>query len=54
MFLGFMLLLMQLHGYQHQSSPEENWFDTTTHKHIHEDMDIAEKNNYRHSNSLLE
>lgn len=54
MFLGFMLLLMQLHGYLHQTSPEENWFDTTTHKHIHEDMDIAEKNSYRHSNSLLE
>lgn len=54
MFLGFMLLLMQLHGYQHQSLAEENWFDTTTHKHIHEDMDIAEKNSYRHSNSLLE
>jgi len=54
MFLGFMLLLMQLHGYQHQSLAEENWFDKKTHKHIHEDMDIEEKNNYRHSNSLLD
>lgn len=54
MFLGFMLLLMQLHGYQHQSLAEENWFDTKTHKHIHEDMQIEEQNNYRHSNSLLD
>ena len=46
MFLGFMLLLMQLHGYQHQSLAEENWFDNETHKHIHEDMDIVEKNSY--------
>ena len=54
MFLGFMLLLMQLHGYQHQSLAEENWFDKQTHKHIHEDMDIEQKNSYRHSNSLLD
>jgi hypothetical protein len=54
MFLGFMLLLMQLHGYQHQSLAEENWFDKKTHGHIHEDMEIEEQNNYRHSNSLLD
>jgi len=40
MFLGFLLLLMQLHGYLHQTSPEENWFDKKTHGHIHEDIEI--------------
>ena len=40
MFLGFLLLLMQLHGYLHQTSPEENWFDKKTHGHIHEDREI--------------
>lgn len=40
MFLGFLLLLMQLHGYLHQSSPEANWFDKKSHMHIHEDMEI--------------
>ncbi len=54
MFLGFMLLLMQLHGYQHQSAPEENWFDKETHSHIHEDMEIEKQNNYRHKDSLLD
>lgn len=54
MFLGFMLLLMQLHGYQHQILAEGHWFDKKTHKHIHEDMEIEEQNNYRHSNSLLD
>jgi hypothetical protein len=40
MFLGTLLLLMQLHGYLHQTSPEENWFDKKTHGHIHEDIEI--------------
>lgn len=52
MFLGFMLLLMQLHGYQHQVLAEENWFDTDTHKHIHEDMEIEQQNTYRHDSLL--
>jgi len=40
MFLGFLLLLMQLHGYIHTKNDDESWFDKSTHKHIHEDMEI--------------
>lgn len=38
MFLGFMLLLMQLHGYQHSAYPDEFGFNADEHSHIHEDM----------------
>jgi hypothetical protein len=40
MFLGFLLLLMQLHGYIHVKEPNELGFAKKTHMHIHEDMEI--------------
>ena len=40
MFLGFLLLLMQLHGYLHVKDPDELGFAKKTHMHIHEDMEI--------------
>ena len=39
-FLGFLLLLMQLHGYLHTAYPEEFGFANKTHQHIHEDIEI--------------
>lgn len=37
-FVGFLLLLMQLHGYQHTSYPDEYPFNKDDHAHVHEDM----------------
>lgn len=39
-YAGVFLLLMQLHGYQHDSDPNSFRFPTEEHQHIHEDMDI--------------
>ena len=46
MFLGFLLLLMQLHGYLHVKDPDELGFAKKTHMHIHEDMEIERMNKY--------
>jgi len=46
MFLGFLLLLMQLHGYLHVTDPDELGFAKKTHLHIHEDMEIKKMNEY--------
>jgi len=46
MFAGFMLFLMQLHGYLHTVNEEEFGFNRDAHHHIHEDM--QEKNSYVH------
>jgi hypothetical protein len=40
MILGVGLLLMQLHGYQHDSDPEGFRFPAAEHRHAHEDMEI--------------
>lgn len=48
MFAGFMLFLMQLHGYLHTTNEEEFGFNRDEHYHIHVDMDKAEKQNYKH------
>lgn len=40
MSLGVLLLLMQLHGYQHDSDPDGFRFPSKEHMHEHEDMDI--------------
>jgi hypothetical protein len=40
MYLGVGLLLMQLHGYQHDSDPDGFRFPAAEHRHAHEDMDI--------------
>ncbi len=37
---GGLLLLMQLHGYQHDSDPNGFRFPAEEHRHEHEDMDI--------------
>lgn len=41
-FAGVMLLLllMQLHGYQHDSDPNGFRFAEEEHRHVHDDMDI--------------
>ena len=39
-FAGIGLLLMQLHGYQHDVAPDSFRFPAQEHRHIHEDMDI--------------
>lgn len=40
-FVGFLLLLMQLHGYQHTSHPDEYPLNKDDHAHVHEDMQAA-------------
>ena len=39
-YAGALLLLMQLHGYQHDVDPDGFRFPAQEHKHVHEDMDI--------------
>jgi len=50
MLAGFMLLLMQLHGYQHSSNPDEFGFSEDNHKHHHQQMERAKTQDYRHDN----
>lgn len=38
--VGVLLLFMQLHGYWHDSHPNDFRFPEEEHKHIHEDMEI--------------
>lgn len=40
MHLGALLLLMQLHGYLHDSDPDSFRFPEKEHRHMHEDMDV--------------
>lgn len=39
-YAGVYLLFMQLHGYQHDASPDSFRFPAEEHQHSHEDMDI--------------
>ena len=39
-YAGALLLLMQLHGYQHDTDPDGFRFPAQEHRHEHEDMDI--------------
>lgn len=39
MVLGGLLLLMQLHGYQHSAYPDDFPLNTDEHSHVHEGMD---------------
>ncbi len=48
MFAGFMLLLMQLHGYLHFVNEEEFGFNEDAHYHIHQDLEEAKQNPYLH------
>ncbi|WP_373001038.1 HupE/UreJ family protein [Sulfurimonas sp.] len=43
MFAGFMLFLMQMHGYLHTTNEEEFGFNKDAHHHIHMDMEAKEK-----------
>jgi hypothetical protein len=40
MYAGVLLLLMQLHGWQHDTDPNGFRFATEEHRHAHEDMEI--------------
>jgi hypothetical protein len=48
MFVGFMLLLMQLHGYLHTTNEEEFGFNKDAHTHIHMDMEAEKIKQYSH------
>lgn len=48
MLAGFMLLLMQLHGYLHTSSPDEFGFSEDNHIHHHSQMDQPVIQEYQH------
>ncbi|MDP3820152.1 MAG: HupE/UreJ family protein [Burkholderiales bacterium] len=39
-YAGILLLLMQLHGYQHDADPDGFRFPAKEHEHAHEDMDV--------------
>lgn len=52
MFLGFMLLLMQLHGYLHTQHQDEFGFNADEHSHIHMRMEAESQESYRHDNLL--
>tara|TARA_R110000868_G_scaffold20678_5_gene87134 strand:+ start:3030 stop:3806 length:777 start_codon:yes stop_codon:yes gene_type:complete len=47
---GFMLLLMQLHGYLHTSSPDEFGFSKDNHLHHHLEVEIPQPLNQEHDN----
>jgi hypothetical protein len=40
LYAGIFLLAMQMHGYWHDSHPDDFRFPTQEHKHAHEDMEI--------------
>ena len=52
MLLGFMLLLMQLHGYIHVKNQEEFGFNSDEHAHIHMKMEEEKQNKYKHDSLL--
>ena len=41
-YAGVLLLLMQLHGYQHDSDPDSFRFPSQEHKHAHEDLEVEQ------------
>lgn len=46
---GFLLLLMQLHGYLHTSHPDEFGFSNDNHIHAHQEMDQPKDNTHHDS-----
>ena len=50
MLAGFMLLLMQLHGYLHTSNPDEFGFSEDNHIHHHMKMDQPKIEEIKHDN----
>ena len=47
---GFMLLLMQLHGYLHTSNPGEFGFSEDNHIHHHMQLDKPKVQKFKHDN----
>ena len=47
---GFLLFLMQMHGYLHTSSPDEFGFSKDNHIHHHIDLDEAKAKETEHDN----
>lgn len=47
---GFMLFLMQLHGYLHTSNPDEFGFGEDSHIHHHEDLEDSNRGYPKHDN----
>lgn len=50
MLAGFMLLLMQLHGYLHTSNPDEYGFSEDNHLHHHMKLKEPKLNKFKHDN----
>ncbi len=50
MFAGFMLFLIQMHGYLHMVNEEEFGFNADEHYHIHQDLEKAKKRDYTYDN----
>jgi len=48
MLIGFLLFLMQMHGYLHTVNEEEFGFNRDEHFHIHQEMQIEEETTYVH------
>ena len=48
MMAGFLLFLMQMHGYLHSIDEEGFGFNEDAHYHIHQDMDEAEEKRHIH------
>lgn len=48
MLAGFMLFLMQIHGYLHTVNEEDFGFNRDEHYHIHQEMKQAKESNYKH------
>ncbi|MFT5661482.1 MAG: hypothetical protein ACI9TV_002128 [Sulfurimonas sp.] len=51
-FAGFMLFLMQMHGYSHLANEEEFGFNKDEHYHIHLDMQAEQKKIQNYHDSL--
>ena len=47
-FAGFMLFLMQMHGYLHTVNEEDFGFNRDEHYHIHQEMKETQESSYKH------
>lgn len=47
---GFLLFLMQMHGYEHTSYPDDYGFSKDNHIHHHMDMEKPKTQEYKHDN----
>lgn len=51
-FLGILLFLMQMHGYEHNANPDEYGFSSDNHYHEHLKMDAAAEGSSSGHNSI--